>query len=249
MEHVWAQSGLKWKGFRFTEYGLLWDKVEKLPLKVKRTADGKTEVFDSTLGEIYARLADVRVELDEPFNGFTVKTQTEELHVGGPGFNVQLLHVLLELRNEKVHPLSTRWFWYDHNSCLTDPHELYTFFIAGYDKIVREHVTFSDYHNNGFDPRVFDSFDSEPTWSNEEDARKAQDLFWYRKFLRETQRGQIMALRADKPEFRNFTDQTHRLETGTTALLGKSVGLLNRIHALLWVLVAIGALALIHFWH
>ncbi len=74
---------------------------------------------------------------------------------------------------------SSQWFWYDGDSCSDDPHELYNFFVVSGDRIVRENVSFGDYHDRGFDPAIFESFDnSDSIWLNDSDWREATTRFW-----------------------------------------------------------------------
>jgi hypothetical protein len=59
-------------------------------------------------------------------------------------------------------------------------------------------VSFSDYHENGFDSAVFVSGDdSNSIWMHETGWWEARTRFWYRKFYAETRTGQLMMLRPD----------------------------------------------------
>jgi hypothetical protein len=61
--------------------------------------------------------------------------------------------------------------------------ELYNFFVVSGDRIVRENVSFGDYHDSGFDQAIFESFDnSDSIWLNDSGWREATARFWYHKF-------------------------------------------------------------------
>ena len=111
-----------------------------------------------------------------------------------------VLRELLALKADGIEPFSSQWFWYDSDSSREDPHERYSFFVVANDKIVREEVSFSDYHDSGFDAAIFESESfSDSIWYNDSDWREARTRFWYRKFYTETRTGQLMVLRPDEP--------------------------------------------------
>jgi hypothetical protein len=106
-------------------------------------------------------------------------------------FNLHLLYVLLKLR--KTLPLGAAFFYYDRDWVRDFPQEIQRFFVVSEDKIVEEELLFSDSPGSGFDPSIFEAADDDP-W------KVAWVRWWYRKFYTETQMGQLMALRPDKPE-------------------------------------------------
>jgi hypothetical protein len=248
--HIWANPGKEWEGFRFRAYWLDPEKVLSLPLTLERSVDGKEDNVATTVEELYRKLADGRVESDHRPADLKIKTKTQELCVRGLWFNLEIMHTLLTLLNDGVDPFAAQWFWYDHNRALKDPHEVYEFFVVANGKIVRESVSFSDYPGSGFDPSVFVKDDSEPSWLNEKAERYAVDLFWYHKFLQETTRGQLMALRHDGPALLKFLNRAlyhiatpaSRPDIALAALLYNVVGYIYRMR---WLIILVGLAVLL----
>jgi hypothetical protein len=221
----------KWSGFHCTAYSLN-SKVLDLPLTQRRRVDGATENIPTTVGEVYKRLADRRIEVEEAILEIEITTETEKLVFAGPAFILRMLEELLGLRNDGANPFSATWYLYDSEFSTDQPHDLYTFFVVCDDKIVREHVCLRDYPGNGFDPSLFEAEDysffnrsSEAAW------RRALTQFWYRKFYTETQMGQLAALRDPKVSGRWDFDTTARL--------------LRKIYVLLCVLIVLISLMII----
>jgi hypothetical protein len=191
----------------------------------------------------------------EDFLELNVRADSGNRVFKGESFPREILAAILRLHMAGAHPGYAAWFYYDTDSCMGDQHRIYEFFVVAYpsERIVLESVSFSDSNYSGFDPAAFAAGD-EPdperasTWVNEEKHQEALSLFWYRKFYSETVTGQIMALRPDKPEPFGWPRQTSPSDNATAALLARNLGLLSRIRAALWVLVALAILALIHFW-
>lgn len=160
-----------------------------------------------------------------------VKTENGEIVLKGPSFNCALLRELLALKAEGIEPFSSLWFWYDSDSCRDDPHETYSFFVVSGDKIVREDVSLSDYHDSGFDPTIFQSDnDADSLWFNDADWREARTRFWYRKFYKETRTGPLMVLRPDEPILYHYArPQTQSIESELRFVT------LLKTYRLLWV--------------
>jgi hypothetical protein len=226
-----AQPTKEWEGFRFVPYWLDEKKILDMLVIEQRRVNGKVEQIPSTVGSIYKSLAEH-------------ETDSEKLSLWGPSFNCQILGAMLNLRKKGVDPFRTQWFWYDINRCIEEPHEIYIFFVVYDDKIVWERVEFSDYTQSGFDPSIFDARDDrEPIYSIQAAMEKAEIRFWYRKFYLETRTGQIMVLRHDHPRLYDY--ETQRRGPDSSSLLEHAVGLLTKIHTLLWVLIVLACLMLI----
>lgn len=148
-----------------------------------------------TVDGLFSRLALCKFEVEERpiIIRLRIKTETGQVVLNGPSFNCEMLRELLALKAEGIEPFSCSWFGYDSDSCMNDPQESYSFFVVYENRIVREDVSFSDCHENGFDPSFFVSGDDPtPTWSNERGWWEATTRFWYRKFYTETRTGQLM---------------------------------------------------------
>ncbi|SRR5712692_1902711 len=244
--HIWADPKKEWEGFRFTAYWLDWKKIATLPVTQQRITDGKREEISMTLGDVFKKLADQKFDVESGL-GITIKTGTEELTFGQPSFSAHLLAELVKLRKEGISPSESLWFWYDNDSCRDDPHKRYSFFVVHEDRIVRESVSFSDYHESGFDPDIFTSHDqSDAIWSNEKAWDGANARYWYRKFYTETRIGQLMLLRDDEPKLYDY--QRHPGPDMAVLLSQKMLNSLTKIHALLWVLIVLGGLILMRLW-
>lgn len=232
---VWANPAKEWDGFHFGAYFLDSQKVWTLPITQERLNDGKTEQVSTTVGKMYVDLAKRNFEVEPSLfgGGFKAIADHDELQFSGPSFNCEILREILQLKKEGVEPFSAQWFWYDSDSCREDPIENYNFFVVYNDRIVREDVSFGDYANNGFDPDVFtEKNDSDSIWFNDSEWQTAWQILWYRKFYRDTQRGQLMVLRADEPILYHY----ERAPIGNVERItqNQSVTLL-RAYKLLWV--------------
>jgi hypothetical protein len=170
--------------FRGTAYYLDSKKVWDLPV----TQSGQ----QTTIGKVYESLKDTAsLEVETPIVELTVKTAQSEIDYGGLPFNLDLLYVLLKLR--KSTPFGAAFFYYDRDWDRGSLQEIHDFFVVSENRIVEEELLFRDYPGSGFDPSIFEAADDDP-W------KVAWVRWWYRKFYTETQMGQLMALRPDKPE-------------------------------------------------
>jgi|SRR5437773_1468145 len=241
MKPIWADLSKKWNGFRLTRYSLDFDKVRGLPLAEERLIEGKIEKNATTVGEIYTRFADRCIEVENHVLKVEVTTETEKASFAGPSFNHGILSELLTLRKKGFNPFSAQWFFYDSDSSRTEPHEIYSFFVVCDDKIVRECVDFRDYIGSGFDPAVFEAdYDSDSTsraWS------EARTRLWYQKFYTETEIGQLMVLRQDRP--RLYGGRSNLLPETSALFPGNAHKTISQIHRLLWVLIILVALILL----
>src|SRR5579859_1715434 len=214
-KHIWANPEKQWEGFRFAAYSLDSKKILALPLAKKSAEKEQTEQTSTTVGDVYESLINQHFEI-EPFSvlGVRVTTDTEKWQFKGAQFNCDVLGELLRLSKDGVNPFSARWFWYDEDSCRDEPHEMYSFFVVYQDKIVRDNVSFSDYHGNGFDPAIFESDEGhDDIWRNDSEWREATTILWYRRFYSETRTGQLMVLRPDEPLLCHYD----RAQTGVAA--------------------------------
>jgi hypothetical protein len=246
MKHIWANQGKEWEGFRPTAYTLDAQRVWNLPLtRVKRTSSGEKEAAPVTLGEVLDSLAGQQIGEINPLAQTRVITDTGEVVFDGAPFNCKMLEVLFELRRDGANGFEADWFWYDSDSVTDDPHESYSFFVVDNDRIVKERISFSDYHGSEFDPSLF-KVDNEscPIWSGDEGRREGSIRFWYRKFYRETRAGQLMVLRSDEPELYHYPEGRWRPDLA----LGFLQDRLSKIYSLLWILVLLALLALILLW-
>ncbi len=202
MRSTWSGLATDWEGFEPIGY-FLGDRATKIRLKCVTDAELSPEGLQMSLGELFRELSGCQfgiAESDHSIFGFTISVEERRISVSGPSFNVHLARVILELVNEGKSHLQTKWFCYSKASCLADPHERYDFFVTVGEDIVRESVTFSDYHGSGFDPAVFEDFKgSERLWSDDEAWLSANEASLYRRFYSTTRTGRLMLLRPDRP--------------------------------------------------
>jgi hypothetical protein len=245
-KHIWADSTKEWEGFAFTTYSFDWKKLEVMPLALEsgqlppeeeRSEDAATKDRPLTVGAIYSRIAACKFEVEERrpavFRGLKVKTENGEVVLKGPSFNCEMLWELLALKADGIEPDFSQWFWYDSDYYSDSAvfHKRYNFFVVSGDRIVRENVSFADYHHSGFDPAIFVSFDnSDSSWFNDSEWREATIRFWYRKFYTETRTGQLIVLRPDEPILYHY----ERPQTRNIARELQFVTLL-KTYRLLWV--------------
>lgn len=208
-----------------------------LPLTVRVGNEEK----QSTLGDVLTTLREHEIkEIDPGFGGaLKIVTASETFKVGGPSFNVDVLRTFLDLEKDKISVYSSRWYFYDRDHVTDDMHISYTFFVVYSDTIVREHVAFSEYSNNGFDAKVFKpAYDSaeRPIWRNEPEWAAASDQYWYRKFYADTTTGRLMLLRPDEPPLYHYEKPQETKPMQNQREVFAAVTLV-KIYQLLWVLV------------
>ena len=219
-----------------------------MPL-TRRYNDGKADE-STTVGDIIVLLRDKHLK-PESFergvleNEFVAADDSLKVTVKGPSFNRDLLRTILQLHSEGIGVFESVWYYFDHDSCRQDPHEMYFFFVVAKDKIVRERVGFSDYHDSGFDPRILETRDyKDMIWADEADWDEANTRYWYRRFYTETRTGQLMALRPDRPQLYHYE--------GTGPDMMGAIGVLQhsllRIKLVLWILVIISVISLVIHW-
>lgn len=271
LRKVWSgeEGGKGWTGFRPTMYQLD-HKVWRLPLVEGVASDGG-KLNETTIGDVLSqvfRLPSPRetateaspdtasersasIEMDEQPMLTTIRASGREFVFDGfknKAFNIEVLKNLVALENEGAPYSRTAWFWYDSDHVLDDVLESYIFFVTHGGKIVRERVAFYDSHGSGFDPSIFKEVakESPAIWRNEEFWHDAGVRYWYRRFYRETETGQLFALRSDEPTL--FHAEEDRWETERIEWLGQLVVHATRIQRLLWAIVILLAGILFFLW-
>ncbi len=240
--YVWAKPELKWDGFEPHAYFLDMENVWKLPLKIKSTGE------PTTIGAVVEGFKDQKVETDDPVLDLTLKSESREVIVSGPHTHLVLVKLLYRFADSGVSPFDVRWFYFDCDNCREDPQTSYGFFLVAQDKIIDEHFTLSDWHNNGFDPAILSGYQSGPTWFHEPHWDEANDRFWYRKFYTETRTGQLMVLRPDEPTLFHYPEGRYRSVGGIEGWLGEIHRLVRGMRIAIWILVAIAVLELFLHW-
>jgi hypothetical protein len=234
---TYSGLGVNWNGFRPVVYSF-GERALNASLKQSRWHGDEKVEEDTSIERLLQDLEGKRFQVEDNLTAISITTETGSLNLHGPPFNCRLAATILELLKEGIKPLASRWVWYDTDESDTDPTTSYSFFVIHEDRIVRERVSFLDFHNSGFDPAVFDSGDD----SDDSNWDLAWAAYWYRRFYRETRVGQLMVLRPDMPALHYYPEGRpwHKLEGAVS-----SVDDLRRVRALLWV--AVSLLALIAF--
>jgi len=246
--HVWSNPDLQWEGLQPVAYWFETGKIWALPL-TRKYRDGKADE-PTTVGEVVVLLRDKQLKPESFERGaleseFVAVDESLKVMVKGPSFNRDLLGTILHLHSEGIGVFEAVWYYFDHDSCRQDPQEMYFFFVVAKDRIVRDWVGFSDYHDNGFDPSVLETHDYEDMiWGDEAHWDEANTRYWYRKFYTETRTGQLMALRPDDPQLYHY-ESTGPDVMGAIGVLQQS---LLRIKFVLWILVIISVISLVIHW-
>jgi hypothetical protein len=247
-KHIWSDPEKEWDGFRFAAYWLDWKKVAALPITRLDSADGKRKETSLTVGDVFQELqkqGDQKWDFESGL-GLTIKVGDGELTFPKPSFSTRVLEQYLEFAKERISPYDCLWFWYDSDWCRDDPHQIYFFFVVHKDRIVRERVSFSDYHGSGFNPDIFQSNEhSNAIWHSDSAWDEANTRYWYRKFYTETRTGQLMLLREDDP---GIFDYQSRPGPDTTAILQNILSLLTKIRTLLLILIGLAVLIAFLVW-
>ncbi len=264
-ETTWSNKQ-EWDGFHPTAYTLDGDRIWKLPIdRVTENPTGEdspvtrtpTTVGDAFKpfngwwreeGEQFVQVeGEPIVEIEGGGGEVTVKTSSGEERFLGSAFSARVLEVLLRLRKAGTNPFVASWFFFDSDRAYMDGTDSYKFFVVYHGKIVEEYANFSDSPDNGFDPKIFSTYDRADRFTfHEGDMREAWVSFWYRKFYTETGTGQLMVLRPDEPELYFYPEG--RWKWQSTSAFARLEGRLQNISSLLIALVVIALLALIHWW-
>lgn len=233
-------SRKKREAFRPAAYFLNVQRVLGLGLtKVERTSAGEKVETPITIKDAIDTVCTQRItEIGWPkgkgFLQTQVTTETGEYVFDGPPFNRDVLEVLLKFRQDGINAFGATWFWYDTTSRIEEPMESYEFFVVYDNRIVRERVSFTDYHRSGFDPSIFTAADgSEPTWTEQREWEEARLRYWYRKFYQESQTGQLIVLRTDEPKLHHFPEGRWRPDLALGLLQDQLQGQLAKTHSML----------------
>ena len=233
---TFADPSKQWKGFKPTAYWLDTKKVKSLAL------NGVGQ--PTTIGEVLKQLEGHEVKSAE-YGPLEAKVETDQgtFTFKGASFNRELLVHVLNLGKEGISPSFAQWFWFDKSHNLREAMDSYSFFVLSPldNKIIREHVRFFDDPGSGFDPSIFTAYEADLwNWADDSDWEEARVGYWYRKFYQETQTGQLMVLRPDKPTLHYYARGT---EPNPSQGKEEDIrSLLSKIYILLWVLVVVTVL-------
>jgi len=222
---VFAKPELKWKGFEPKPYFLDVERVRKLGLQDTAT---KREM---TIGDVMDAFKGQKVTITDQILDVVIESQSRRMVVKGPEFHQRILMLLYRFFEEEVLPFQINWFYYDSDENTSDPHNRYTFFLVWKGKIIDERTSLYDSIQNGFDPCVLETGDDlDGTWGNERAESEAYNAFWYRRFYAETDAGQLMAMRPDKPKLYYFS---------APASLSEIHASLRQVKVAIWIIAAI----------
>src|SRR5262249_39513529 len=132
----------------------------------------------------------------------TTSAGTKLLFGRGPSFNLDMLEIVLGLRQEGINPFDALWYFYDTDTCLAGFEQCKSdsFFLFHDGRIVRDNATFREFDGDIFSPSVLKKREFHSNWLDAKSWAEADTKYWYRKFYSETRIGQLMGLRSDKPE-------------------------------------------------
>ena len=194
----------------FQPVGYLFDREKVLGLQFTKdnpNAGERDKTVPTTIGDLMAETAAWQIRAVETGpDTTTISTATRTMVVRSALFNCELLKTLLDLRSEGADPFRTTWYWYDRGTSLNGARHVHSFFVVQDGRIVRDRVTFVESASNGFDSTVFDEREVRAVWSTDDPTDEAWTRFWYRKFYRETQAGQLMTLRPDAPTLHHYPE-------------------------------------------
>lgn len=209
------------------------EKALALPL-VKSRGDHR-DAENTSIAELLRELNGQEFKLQDELTSIAIERESEQFRIKGPSFNLKLALSLLELQREGIKAFATRWFWYDKESSSTDPTDSYRFFVAHESNIVRTEVLFLDYSGSGFDPTVWESYDAD----DDENWLVAWAAYWYRRFYKETQIGQLMILRPDSPTLHYYPEGHASGGPSTSETTSEMLRLQRQLRALLWIIIAL----------
>ena len=191
--------------FSPTAYTLDLKKVWDLRVEEIWQSESGREEVETTIGQVLKSLKGHQIVDIEMLFGLRIQTDSQELVLDGPSFNMDLLEALIRLYGKGVEIYECEWLWYDCDSCREKPNRSYSFFIVHGDQIVTEEIAVHDSDDSGFDPSIFKGRDEKKDiWFNTSAWREARVVSLYRKFYRETRKGRLMVFRPDEPELHYY---------------------------------------------
>ncbi len=194
-------------------------------------------VNSSFLGATYVKCEDIK---------YTVECKN---HIAR-----RVLSILLNLQDKKK-PMHADWYLYDFDSCNEFPQEIHRFFLASDGKIILENaVISSSIMKNENDANILIDLNpvtvgdnSMPLWNNARSNEQALALWYYQKFYRESEKGQVLAIRESLSSSNSHTVLRHLLPNNldlSSHLSSKQI-LLSRINKkLTWIVIALGVFLL-----
>jgi len=199
---TWADPTKEWDGFLPVRYRIAGEAAAALRVTKHSSTPAGDQKSESTVFEVIRALPEGEAfKVHVSFSGYTdLVVGNNKVSFTGPGFAMDVLNALLDIRQRGFDLSKTGWYWYYRDSMEQEPQQSYSFFAVCGDQIVNECVTFGDYHGSGFDPNVFERSRSEDVlWSGEHSFEEADAALWYRKFYTETRTGQLMVHTPDAP--------------------------------------------------
>jgi hypothetical protein len=199
-----SSSTSGWKGFKPRAYCLDWGKVWNLSL---------TNVENSkatSIGEVISAFRDEHRKVHgipdvgnlKNFKSRSVRIISlsgDTMQVQGPLMHLFLLTMYFWCHRQGNPDLDIRWYYLD-SAVMDGDIKGYGFFLVTQSRI-SEVVSVFDFKESGFEPSLFQPEYTTPPfdWIDEEEWSIATDTFWYRKFYGDTEIGQTMILRSEKP--------------------------------------------------
>jgi hypothetical protein len=147
---------------------------------------------------------------------------------GGHSWSLQILKKLMELAQTGADIQEATWYYYA-NDWSRDADEMHIFFVTYQNKIVLEHMGFTQSV-----PLILKKAepDEEPVWHSQPHFDEAVEVYWYRKFYNEAFTGQLMVLRPDQPILYHYERPRAR-----DVMRDVEFVTLSKTYRLLWVAV------------
>lgn len=146
----------------------------------------------------------------------------------GCRWSLSILRKLMELAQTGANIDAATWFYYQ-NDWSRDADEMHVFFVTYQDKIVMEQMGFM--HSAPLILKKAEP-DEEPVWHSQPSFDEAVEVYWYRRFYKETLTGQLMVLRPDEPLLYHYERPSRRDVVRDIQFVT-----ILKVYRLLWVVV------------
>src|SRR5262249_49705411 len=222
--------------FRATAYWLNDEKIWQLPVEICSSPWGPNQKH-TTIGKVIERIRGTEILKVDGGVRLHVKLTGREETYAGLSFNLRLLETCLRLHTLGASAFNAQFCYYDSDSQTDRMSSRYSFFVVSDNRIVVEELSFLEHPGSGFDPKVFESKDYGRMWFSDNYWDEARVRSWYRKFYEQTEIGQLMVLRPDKPQLYYYPEGRRSLQMQ-----------LHKIQSLLIGLLVIGVILVFLLW-
>lgn len=185
---------------KFTPYKLNRDLINKAELKIldenNKVIGAKT--FLEVVRDIFHDDTPYSYEQETIGLRLVVIKGERKIYIESHGYATDILSIILDMCKEKKEIISSfdklLWLYIERDHVLDDPHVFYHLFICDGEKILKERISLSDAPGHELPDNLL-QIKNDFFCSNDRDYEMAMVRKCYEKFYRETDYGQLVALK------------------------------------------------------